>query len=575
MRAFHDWRARTVILLSGVLGNNLIDTQRFARHILECFPLKGNDGTQPNNMESMVQFTADLIKKAVQLDLNLRQSLAEFSWVYRPSDANTPYNFSFQKKTMKNSLEFPHHSKNNAGELTVDLIVSPGLHKRGTADGQNYKHQSCLIKMETICDVIQDVPAALTSNTGTHEENTSISVSTDPKSLAQYEDHGHTNDEQQPTGLNDPGRNIAASEPCPDIEMPNPPPHSLETEDTNNNRRNMDENEAQTFPQQHPDRHQDRNTPSQHATSRKVDDGQTHEPDDVDMVDTSKRRGSEQNLDETAHAPGEKDHEPGAVVDGDMATRQDYEGQVDEDMRADNHQNLQEKASDIVDSNTPEEARIVVKQESPTPQPGMIDETKHEPRNEPTQTPQQGQESPADNEGSPEATTDEPALSAPGQQDSAPNDEVQDAPEHNAPVPDNATTDEDAEANSQATPERNTPVPDQATTADEAKARSEATPEQSNPAPATAGVQAGAETQETPVSPATGGGESGAESAEESAKEADQKAVSDAEAGGSREGGRGTSSQPIPVSSQEGTIEEEPGENKDASEMPGSHSQIS
>lgn len=133
-----------------------------------------NDSTAREMMEELRQFispkpsrlqfsnetlvdAAEIISKAVDIDIQLRKSKAYFSLISHgavQSNQSRFRGFSFDAEIMdKISLGLSSDPLDQTSPPIVDMAVSPGLTKHGNADGTNYESTKVLAKMRVICDL--------------------------------------------------------------------------------------------------------------------------------------------------------------------------------------------------------------------------------------------------------------------------------------------------------------------------------------------------------------------------------------------------------------------------------------
>ena len=94
---------------------------------------------------------SDIIKEALALDQLFSKQVAEIYWTM---GINEPGAFR------EASMELQQGEKRPVGGQKVQLVVTPGLIKRGRSTGENYEMTSMLLRMTVSCELITvDKPA--------------------------------------------------------------------------------------------------------------------------------------------------------------------------------------------------------------------------------------------------------------------------------------------------------------------------------------------------------------------------------------------------------------------------------
>ncbi|KAI8633024.1 hypothetical protein F5Y19DRAFT_285522 [Xylariaceae sp. FL1651] len=174
---YHAWRARSAGMLLRAYPDDF--TRKFEEEesplemlmieleqILQPFQILGYDeDANPN--------TFDILKDAINIDVQLRQSRADY-WIYlyhpiehhgfdydfRQAPGNEfrqipngkPYGFEFNSTLMDRENGA---SGQGAKILQVQLVVSPTVIKRGTANGDQYDHHTVIVKGVVLCNNIR------------------------------------------------------------------------------------------------------------------------------------------------------------------------------------------------------------------------------------------------------------------------------------------------------------------------------------------------------------------------------------------------------------------------------------
>ena len=103
------------------------------------------------NLTEILSERSDIIKEALDLDQLFSKQVAEIYWTM---DANEPGAFH------EASMELQQGEKRPVDGQKVQLVVAPGLIKRGRSTGENYEMKSLLLRMTVSCELITtDKPA--------------------------------------------------------------------------------------------------------------------------------------------------------------------------------------------------------------------------------------------------------------------------------------------------------------------------------------------------------------------------------------------------------------------------------
>lgn len=95
-----------------------------------------------------------IFEVARDFELQLRMLKAEYRFRMCksiPCIGELKHGMFFDNEAMIDRSPFPV-SKSNAEVPKVDFIMSPGLHKRGSNDGERYENDTWLIKMGVVCN---------------------------------------------------------------------------------------------------------------------------------------------------------------------------------------------------------------------------------------------------------------------------------------------------------------------------------------------------------------------------------------------------------------------------------------
>ncbi|KAK3488062.1 uncharacterized protein B0T23DRAFT_221284 [Neurospora hispaniola] len=156
--AFHEWRSRSASFLVDLGLDRKSRDHSTAREMME--ELRQFISPKPSRLrfsnETLVD-AAEIIRKAVDIDIQLRKSKASFRLIFSGavrSNQSRLFGFSFNAGSMgKISLGLSSDQLDQTSPPIVDMAVSPGLMKRGNADGTNYESTKILAKMRVICDL--------------------------------------------------------------------------------------------------------------------------------------------------------------------------------------------------------------------------------------------------------------------------------------------------------------------------------------------------------------------------------------------------------------------------------------
>ncbi|EGO59402.1 hypothetical protein NEUTE1DRAFT_108931 [Neurospora tetrasperma FGSC 2508] len=156
--AFHEWRSRSVSFLVDLGLDRKSRDHSTAREMME--ELRQFISPKPSrrrfSKETLVD-AAEIIRKAVDIDIQLRKSKAYFPIIFSgavQSNQSRFFGFSFNAGIMgKISLGLSSDQLDQTSPPIVDMAISPGLMKRGNADGTNYESTKVLAKMRVICDL--------------------------------------------------------------------------------------------------------------------------------------------------------------------------------------------------------------------------------------------------------------------------------------------------------------------------------------------------------------------------------------------------------------------------------------
>ncbi|KAK0672628.1 hypothetical protein QBC41DRAFT_216785 [Cercophora samala] len=150
MEEFHDWRTRSVgfAKLTTDAGFNLqAAANRFCETMV--WPITGQSQAAGDDV-------TEIISLAAELDLILRSSKADFTvFITNLNLAGKPPNFWFPYDLnimgFTHRLRPPHDIYEVDSAVIVDVAVTPGILKRGTADGKKYDNVMVLVKLEALC----------------------------------------------------------------------------------------------------------------------------------------------------------------------------------------------------------------------------------------------------------------------------------------------------------------------------------------------------------------------------------------------------------------------------------------
>jgi len=142
-RELNDWRALTVTLVSraeeSTTGTNLQRSvskqEEHSESILEMISVFAK---QTEDVQRIKESLKGIIQKAIDMALVLRKQRASWSIKFPPPTA-------FDTKTMEDSDE-DEDEGGVPSDRHVALFISPGLYKRGNADGEHYDIESCLVR---------------------------------------------------------------------------------------------------------------------------------------------------------------------------------------------------------------------------------------------------------------------------------------------------------------------------------------------------------------------------------------------------------------------------------------------
>ncbi|KAK3502988.1 hypothetical protein B0T13DRAFT_534564 [Neurospora crassa] len=156
--AFHEWRSRSVSFLVDLGLDEKSKHDSTAKEMMEELRHFISPKTSRRRFsKGTLRDAAEIIRKAVDIDIQLRKSRAYFPLIFPGavrSNQSRFFGFSFDAGIMdKISLGLSSDQLDQTSPPIVDLAVSPGLMKRGNADGTNYHSTKILVKMRVVCDL--------------------------------------------------------------------------------------------------------------------------------------------------------------------------------------------------------------------------------------------------------------------------------------------------------------------------------------------------------------------------------------------------------------------------------------
>lgn len=154
---YQHWRSRSSSFIRRLIGENL-PPESFDSAveimITNMAKLCGGDVTHDMKADAM-----SIFEGARDFELQLRMLKAEYRFRMCKSITGIgelKYGMFFDNEAMIDRSPSPI-GKSNAEVPKVDFIMSPGLHKRGSNDGERYENDTWLIKMDVVCNAARFV----------------------------------------------------------------------------------------------------------------------------------------------------------------------------------------------------------------------------------------------------------------------------------------------------------------------------------------------------------------------------------------------------------------------------------
>lgn len=147
------WKANTSALLVDALNRDQEQGQGMGRKLRDktqdlCTQLSPLTNSK---YEGFAAQLSDIIKEALDLDQLFSKQVAEIYWTM---GSDEPGNFH------EASMEVQQGEKRTVDGQKVQLVVAPGLIKRGRSTGEDYEMTSMLLRMTVSCELITaDKPA--------------------------------------------------------------------------------------------------------------------------------------------------------------------------------------------------------------------------------------------------------------------------------------------------------------------------------------------------------------------------------------------------------------------------------
>ena len=141
------WKGNTSALLVDALKHDEEKGQRMSRKLQEnvkdlCSQLAPLTKSKYEGFET--QFY-DIIYEALDLDQLFSKQVADIKWTMR-ADEPESFNEAF--------MELQQGEKRTVDGQRVQLVVAPGLIKRGRSTGEHYELESILLKLTVSCELI-------------------------------------------------------------------------------------------------------------------------------------------------------------------------------------------------------------------------------------------------------------------------------------------------------------------------------------------------------------------------------------------------------------------------------------
>ncbi|KAK3398278.1 hypothetical protein B0T20DRAFT_498069 [Sordaria brevicollis] len=156
----NDWRSRSTNFLLNVSATKESHAQELAGELVDSLTGFFSTPTDPSDSQTISATTEEITKdaneiisSAANLDLMLRKPRSEYTLFFRrytPLHRPQYSGYAFDPSRMEQSKMGPRVTDATA---TVDFAVAPGLMKAGNDDGEMYKNQWVVVKMEVVCNM--------------------------------------------------------------------------------------------------------------------------------------------------------------------------------------------------------------------------------------------------------------------------------------------------------------------------------------------------------------------------------------------------------------------------------------
>ncbi|KAK3294585.1 uncharacterized protein B0H64DRAFT_443651 [Chaetomium fimeti] len=153
---FHDWRVRSADLISALSNHDeASSTALLVREMVALLELAipSTYFTRSDALPGMQQDLLDIVQNAAHLAGIFRASKADFqvfiTRIKLPLVTPPSFGFPFDAETMELFKDVPLVTMEGTMPV-VDLVVSPGILKTGSADGTNYNSDRVLVKLQTL-----------------------------------------------------------------------------------------------------------------------------------------------------------------------------------------------------------------------------------------------------------------------------------------------------------------------------------------------------------------------------------------------------------------------------------------